>query len=137
MDETVRVNEPECGYQFEPLSQRVIGAALAVHKQLGPGFREDVYENVLCMEFDKRGLQYQQQLDITVRYDGAPVGTHTLDLLVEGSLVVELKAVFALADVHYAHLTAYLRAADVRVGLLLNFGQLPLGIKRLVNTHRR
>jgi len=136
MDETVRVNEPGGGYQFEPLSQRVIGAALAVHKQLGPGFREDVYENALCMELDKQGLQYHRQPDITVRYDGVPVGTHTLDLLVEGSLVVELKAVFALADVHYAQLTAYLRAADVRVGLLLNFGQLPLGIKRMVNKHR-
>jgi GxxExxY protein len=58
------------------------------------------------------------------------------DFLVERSLVVEPKAVFALADVHYAQLTAYLRAADARVGLLLNFGQLPLGIKRLVNNHR-
>ncbi len=136
MDETVRVNEPEGGYQFEPLSQQVIGAALAVHKQLDPGFREEVYENALCMELDKRGLRYDRQVDISVHYDGALVGTHTLDLLVERSLVVELKAVFTLAEVHYAQLTAYLRAADARVGLLLNFGQLPLGIKRLVNTHR-
>jgi GxxExxY protein len=136
MDETGHVAEPQVGYQFEPLSQRVIGAAIAVHTQLGPGFREDVYENALCLEFDMRGLRYERQCDIPAYYDGVLVGDHTLDLLVEGSLVIELKAVSVLAEVHYAQLTAYLRAANVRVGLLLNFGQMPLGIKRLVNNHK-
>ena len=84
MAEASGISEPREGYQFEPRSQRVIGAAIAVHKQLGPGFREEVYENALCMELDKRGLQYARQVDIPVRYDGALVGEHTLDLLVEG-----------------------------------------------------
>jgi GxxExxY protein len=130
-----RVAEPGGGYQFEPCSQRVIGAAIAVHKELGPGFREELYENALCLEFDRRGLQYQRQLEIPVSYQGIQVGTHTLDLLVERALVVELKSVSILVDVHYAQLQAYLRAADVRAGLLLNFGELPLGIKRLVNNY--
>jgi GxxExxY protein len=111
----------------------VIAAAIAVHKELGPGFREEVYENGLCMELEERGIPYARQIEIPVHYRGECVGSHTLDLLVEGSLVLELKSVSVLLDVHYAQLTAYLRAADARIGLLLNFGMMPLGIKRQVN----
>ena len=130
-----RVAEPGGGYQFEPRSQRVIGAAIAVHKALGPGFREELYENALCLEFDRLGLQYECQVEIPVSYHGVLVGTHFLDLLVQRALVVELKSVTEQLDVHYAQLRAYLRAADARVGLLINFGALPIGIKRLVNKY--
>ena len=130
-----RIAEPEGGYHFDPLSNRAIGAAIAVHKELGPGFREELYDNALCLEFDRRGVPYERQLDIPVRYHGVVVGTHTLDLLVEKALVVELKSVSMLLAVHYAQVEAYLGAADARVGLLLNFGAVPLGIKRLVNNY--
>ena len=135
MDGADRVAEPEGGYQFEPLSQRVIAAAIAVHKELGPGFREEVYDSALRLELEERGIQYARQVEIPVHYRGRFVGTHTLDLLIEGTQVVELKSVAVLLEVHHAQLTAYLRAADVRVGLLLNLGTMPLGIKRQVNRY--
>jgi GxxExxY protein len=136
MDGEARVAEPVGpGYNFEPVSQRVIGAAIEVHKRLGPGFRESVYEKALHVEFQKRSLAYQTKVVIPVHYDGIQVGDHELDLLVENSVVVELKAVSCFQEVHFAQLLAYLRAADVRVGLLLNFGEMPLGIKRLVNRY--
>src|SRR5713101_5091283 len=78
--EACRIAEPQGQYQFEPLSSRVIAAAIAVHKQLGPGFREELYENALCIELDRRGLSYARQVDVPVHYDGILVGTHTLDL---------------------------------------------------------
>src|SRR5207237_7199321 len=134
-EEPRSVAEPQGVYQFEPLSERVIGAALEVHRQLGPGFREEVYENALRLEFDTRGIQYLSQCEIPVHYQGVLVGEHKLDFLVESALVVELKSVSLLLDVHFAQLPAYLRAADVRVGLLLNFGEHPLKIKRLVNKY--
>src|SRR5205809_62390 len=136
MEEGLRIAEPSgAGYVFEPLSQRVIGAAIEVHKRLGPGFREEVYHNALGIELEKRSLRYARKVVIPVSYDGLKVGEHELDLLVADSIVVELKAVSCLLEVHQAQVTAYLRAADVRVGLLLNFGELPLGIKRIVNKY--
>ena len=106
-----------------------------MHRRLGPGFREELYENALCIEFDKRGIGYSRQVPITVHYDGHEIGLHGLDLIVEGSLVLELKAVSCLLDVHAAQLLAYLRAANAPVGLLLNFGEMPLKVKRLVNNY--
>jgi GxxExxY protein len=135
MDEASWVAEPAGSYEFESLSSRVIGAAIEVHKQLGPGFKEEVYETALCHELSKRGIRFAYQVTIPVHYDGVLVGTHVLDLLVEDSLVVELKFVATLLDVHYAQLQGYLRAAGVHVGLLLNFGDHPLTIKRLVNKY--
>jgi GxxExxY protein len=131
------VSEPAgVSYNFDPLSHRVIGAALEVHRRLGPGFREELYENALHIELEKQGLPFDNHVVITVCYDGQAVGDHQLDLVVEGTVVVELKAVSCLLDVHRAQLLAYLRAANLRVGLLLNFGQLPLGIHRVVNGYQ-
>jgi GxxExxY protein len=136
MDEGMRVAEPVGpGYNFEPVSQRVIGAAIEVHKRLGPGFREVVYEKALHIEFQKRNIAYQTKVVIPVHYEGIQVGDHELDLLVEKSLVVELKAVSSFHELHTGQLLAHLRAADVRVGLLFNFGEVPLGIKRIVNRY--
>jgi GxxExxY protein len=103
---------------------------------LGPGFREEVYENALCLELEQRSIRYERQVEFPVHYLGRLVGDHQLDLVIQRTLVVELKAVFKLAEVHQAQLLAYLRAADLRVGLLLNFGEVPLGIKRIVNRYQ-
>jgi GxxExxY protein len=135
MDEELSVSEPRGSYEFEPLSSRVIAAAIAVHKQLGPGFREEIYENALCIEFNRRGLTFARQADVNVYYDGKLVGKYSLDFLVGDKVVVELKSVTVLLDVHHAQLRGYLRATGKRVGLLLNFGQHPLGIKRMVNSY--
>jgi len=111
----------------------VIGAAIEAHKRLGPGFREDVHERALYIELEKRGISFVRQFEVDVFYDGLKVGEHVLDLVVEGRLVVELKAVSALAEVHRDQVVGYLRAANLELGLLLNFGESPLGIRRLVN----
>ncbi len=132
--EGLRVAEPEqTSYRFEPVSGRIIRAAVRVHKALGPGFREELYLNAMCIELEKSGLRYGRRVDYPVYYEGQKVGTHELDLLIEDSIIVELKAVSAILEVHKAQLLAYLRAANKRVGLVINFGEMPLGIKRLLN----
>jgi GxxExxY protein len=113
------------------LSGRVIDAATAVHRTLGPGFIESVYENALCVELLRRGIAFERQKSLPIVYEGEKVGEHRLDLLVEGRLVVELKAVKALEDVFFAVGRSYLKAAGVEDGLLLNFASMPLTVKRI------
>jgi GxxExxY protein len=113
------------------LSGRVIEAALAVHRTLGPGFLESVYENALCVELGKRQMAYERQKAIKIMYQGIEVGEHRLDLLVEGKLMIELKAVKAIEDIFFAIGRSYLKAAGIEDGLLLNFAAMPLTIKRI------
>ena len=113
------------------LSSRVIEAAIAVHKALGPGFLESVYENALCIELRRMGIHFEQQKPGGIFYQGEEVGQHRLDLLVEGILLVELKAVSALEDVFFAVARAQMRAADIPDGMILNFASMPLTIKRV------
>ena len=114
------------------LSRLVIGCALVVANTLGSGFVEKVYENALAYELRKRGLAVAQQDGIVVRYDGAVVGEYTTDLLVEEVVLVEIKAIVALATVHRAQCLNYLKATGLRLCLLLNFGPPRLEIKRIV-----
>lgn len=127
-DESTKV-----GFVFDELSSRVIAAAVEVHRQLGPGFLESVYEQALGIELRKRGIPFESQKQVAVLYDGHKVGTHVLDVLVDGRLIVELKAVSGLEDIHFAQVVSYLKATGARVGLLLNFNSPKLVIKRLVN----
>jgi GxxExxY protein len=113
------------------LSSRVIEAAIEVHKTLGPGFIESVYESALCLELTHRGLAFERQKTVPVLYRGEPIGEHRLDLLVEKSLVVELKAVAALDDIFFAVGRSYMKAVGVDDGLLLNFATMPLTIRRI------
>jgi GxxExxY protein len=113
------------------LSGRVIEAAIKVHQTLGPGFLESIYENALCAELTKRGIRFERQKPLTVFYEGLPVGEHRLDLMVEGVLVVELKAVAELDRIFFAVGRSYLKAAGVEDGLILNFSAMPLTIKRI------
>jgi len=106
---------------------------LAVRDSLGAGFVEGIYQRALEMELAARGIPYQRQLEVLVRYRGEVVGVHRLDLLVDGSVVVELKAVSAILDAHLAQLRSYLKAIDCRVGILINFGAAVLGVRRVVN----
>ena len=118
---------------FDKLSSQVIAAAIEVHKRLGPGFLESIYEEALWLELFDRGIPFESQKRITVFYGDRPVGDHVLDLLVAGRLVVELKAVKQLEDIFYAQVRSYLRATGVEVGLLLNFSSRTLDIKRIVS----
>lgn len=120
------------GREFDDLSGRVIAAAIEVHKTLGPGFLEGVYEQSLRIELRKRGIPFESQKEILVSYSGQTVGRHVLDLLIDRQLVVELKAVEIVDRAHLAQVKSYLRATAASVGLLLNFAEMPLGIHRVV-----
>lgn len=113
------------------LSSRVIEAAIEVHKSLGPGFLESVYEHALCIELRNAGIRFEQQKSIDIFYQGEVVGQHRLDLLIEGIFLVEVKAVSHLEDVFFAVARAQMRAAEINDGLILNFASMPLTIKRV------
>jgi GxxExxY protein len=120
------------GYDFEPLSGQIIEAAISVHKQLGPGFLESIYESAMKVALRHRGIAYECQKEITVFFEQEEVGTHRLDLMVQGEVIVELKAAKALEDIHYAQVKSYLKATGLRVGLLMNFNAPTLIVKRIV-----
>jgi GxxExxY protein len=118
------------------LSSEIIGAAIAVHKELGPGLLESVYESALAVELGDRRIPLARQVDIQVRYKGKPLPGHLrLDLLVAQRVVVEVKAVERVHELHEAQLLSYLRLASLRVGLLINFNvpRLREGVRRMSN----
>jgi len=115
----------------DPLTERIIGCAFKVANALGHGFLEKVYENALVHELRKAGLEVVQQQGLEVHYDGVLVGEFQVDLLVEGRILVELKAVAGLQDVHVAQSLNYLKASGKPVCLLFNFGR-SLQVRRLV-----
>jgi GxxExxY protein len=117
----------------DQLSNKIIGCALTVSNTLGAGFLEKVYENALAHELRKAGLTVDQEYPITVHYDGVAVGSYAADLLVERTVLVELKAVTALDTIHRAQCINYLKATGLRLCLLLNFGSPRLEMKRVVN----
>jgi GxxExxY protein len=119
-------------HQFDDLSRRVIGAAIEVHRELGPGFLESIYEEALKIEFSEHHINYDHQKEIKIEYLGEVVGVHRMDLVVEDKIIVELKAVKDLIDIHFAQLKSYLKATGLKVGLLLNFSKPTLEIKRVV-----
>ncbi|MBU4344112.1 MAG: GxxExxY protein [Desulfobacteraceae bacterium] len=120
-------------YQFEELSNKIIGAAIEVHRALGPGFLENIYEEALKIELSELKIYYDNQKEIKIKYRNIEVGQHRLDMIVENVIIIELKAVKEFADIHFAQLRSYLKATGLKVGLLLNFGKPTLGIKRVVN----
>ena len=111
----------------------VIGAAVEVHKELGPGFLESIYEEALKVQLSKEDFYFDSQKEIKIEYLGAQVGLHRLDLVVENKIIVELKAVAELSDIHFAQLRSYLKATGLKVGLLVNFSKPTLGARRVVN----
>lgn len=122
--------------EYNVLSGRIIGAAMEVHKILGPGLLEGVYESCFLAELRSRGLRVEQQVAVPIVYKGQQVGTPLkLDIIVEDSVVVELKTVSEILDIHSAQLLSYLKLADKKLGLIINFNciQLKEGIKRVAN----
>lgn len=115
----------------EELTGRIIRAAIEVHRALGPGFLEAIYEEALSTEFDHQRIPYERQKPVKIRYRERVVGEHRLDFLVEGSVVVELKAVQALENIHFAIVRSYLKSLSLSTALLLNFATMPLTVKRV------
>ncbi len=112
------------------LTDRIIAAAIRVHRALGPGFLENVYEEALAVEFALSGIQFVRQKPIALFYKDHQIGEHRLDFLIEDKIVVELKAINALEDIHFAIGRSYLKATNLEDGLLFNFATAPLTIKR-------
>ena len=121
---------------LDTLAYAVIGAAIEVHRNLGPGYLESVYEEALGIEFGLLGIRFARQVSVSVSYKGRPVGEGRLDYLVGECLIVELKAVEALAPIHKAQVISYLRTTGFRLGLLINFNVpvLKQGIQRIILT---
>jgi GxxExxY protein len=116
------------------VTDQIIGCAIEVHRTLGPGLLESIYEKALCFELQSRGIKVHAQLAIPVVYKGQSLGEHRLDLLVEDQVIVELKAVDRLDPVFHAQVLSYLRLTGKQVGLLINFNVPVLkdGIKRIM-----
>jgi GxxExxY protein len=118
------------------LSEKIIGCAIEVHKNLGPGLLESAYEECLCYEFTREGLIFERQKSISIAYKEITIcNAYRIDLLVENSIIIEIKSVEAILPVHEAQLLTYLTLSGKKVGLLINFNEkiLKNGLKRIVN----
>ena len=120
-------------YEHDPLTHRIIGCAIEVHRELGPGLLESTYERALCLELRMVGLQFTRQVVVPVLYKGASIGEYRADLVIDSKVVVEIKSVERLMGLHQAQLLAYMRVLRLPRGLLLNFNSevLRTGIRRL------
>jgi len=122
------------GYKHEALTRNVIGCAMQVHRTLGNGFQEVIYQRALDIEFALQGLHARREVEMPVFYRETQIGTRRVDFMVEGIVLVELKAVIRLEDAHLAQAKNYLEAFRLEVGLLINFGARSLEFRRLINT---
>jgi len=120
-------------YLHDPLSERIIGCAMSVHRALGPGLLESTYEEALCIELRDDGLSYSRQIGVPICYKGRLIGEYRPDLVVDNKVVVEIKSVERLIGIHQAQVLAYMRVLNVSVGLLINFNGevLRTGVRRL------
>lgn len=123
-------------YKHADITRKIIGAAMKVHSTLGNGFQEVIYQRAMAIEMTKIGLDFQRELVMPIYYDNKQIGTRRVDFLVEGKVMLELKAVTALEDVHLAQAINYLEAYGLEVGLLINFGSKSLQFRRLINSKR-
>ncbi|MFA4907553.1 MAG: GxxExxY protein [archaeon] len=123
--------------KYEELTRRIIGCAMQVHSTLGNGFQEVIYQRCLAIEFIENEIGFQRELEMPIFYHNQQVGTRRVDFFVEDKIMVELKALILLEDVHLAQAINYLEAYNLEVGLLINFGAKSLEFKRLMNKKYR
>ncbi|MFA7662667.1 MAG: GxxExxY protein [Patescibacteria group bacterium] len=119
-------------YKYSETTSKIIGSAIEVHKILGNGFQEVVYQRALAIEMKKRELLFERELEMELLYKGFDIGTRRVDFFIENKIMLEIKAVIKLEDVHLAQAINYLEAYDLEIGLLINFGSKSLEIKRLM-----
>lgn len=122
------------GAEGKGITDRLIAAAMEVHSQLGPGYNEAIYEEALCLELANRNIPFERQKIIKLNYKGHSIGEGRLDLLIDNQIIVELKAVEALNDIHLSQVLSYLKMTGLTLGYLINFNvrSLKFGIKRVV-----
>ena len=120
-------------YKYSDLTGKIIGCAMEVHKALGNGFQEVIYQRALEIEMSVAGLNFNREFEMPIYYRNQQIGTRRVDFLVEDVISVELKAITKLEDVHFAQAINYLEAYNLEIGLLINFGEQSLKFKRLTN----
>ncbi len=121
-------------YKFKEITEKIIGAAMRVHSALGNGFQEVIYQRALEIEMDDSGLKFARELSMPIYYKNKQIGERRVDFFVESKIMVELKAIIQIENVHLAQAKNYLEAYNVQVGLLINFGSISLQFKRLENS---
>jgi GxxExxY protein len=121
-------------YKYSALTEKIIGCAIEVHKIIGNGFQEVIYQRALEMEMNLQGLKFSREFEMPIFYKNNRIGTRRVDFLVEDVISVEIKAVIQLEDVHMAQAINYLEAYNLEIGLLINFGSKSLTFKRLTNS---
>ncbi len=119
--------------ELNDLSNRIIGIAIDIHKKLGPGFQEKIYEEALLKEFERSGIGYEKQKVVRVDYNGLTLGNQRIDLLVNCAIILEIKACTKIIPLYRDQLISYLKTANKKLGLILNFGNRRLEIKRVVH----
>ncbi|TAG32243.1 MAG: GxxExxY protein [Sphingobacteriia bacterium] len=120
-------------YKYSELTSKIIGCAMTVHKALGNGFQEVIYQRALEIEMRLSGIEFNREFQMPIFYKEVQIGTRRVDFLVEGIISVELIAITKLEDVHFAQAINYLEAYNLEIGLLINFGETSLNFKRLTN----
>jgi GxxExxY protein len=123
--------------QHEELTRKIIGCAMKVHSTLGTGFQELIYQKALAIEMQKQNLSFGREIEMTIFYDGIDIGKRRVDFFVGEIIMVELKAVSILNDLHLAQAMNYLEAYNLPIGLLINFGSKSMEFKRVYNTKHR
>lgn len=121
--------------KHEDLTHKIIGCAMKVHSTLGNGFQEVIYQRALAIEMEKQGLGFKREMEMSIFYDGIDIGTRRVDFFVEDFVMVELKAIIHLEDVHLAQAMNYCQAYNLPIGLLINFGSKSLEFKRVYNVN--
>lgn len=124
-------------YKFSEITSKVIGCAMKVHQKMRNGYQEIIYHRCLVIEFKKEGIVFQEEMELPIFYEETEVGRRRVDFLVDKKVVLEIKAVSELNDIHLAQALNYLEGLNLEIGLLLNFGSKSLEIKRLINNKVR
>jgi len=119
-------------YKYSKLTSKIIGSAMEVHKFLGNGFQEIIYQRALNIELEKMKLSFVREQEMDIEYKGINIGTRRVDFFIESRIMLEIKAVIKLEDVHLAQAINYLEAYNLEIGLLINFGSKSLQFKRLM-----
>ena len=119
-------------YEHSELTGKIIGCAMEVHKILGNGFQEVIYQRALAIEMTRQNIEYSREFEMEIYYKGDRIGLRRVDFFVEGKIMVELKAVIQMEDVHLAQAINYLEAYNMKIGLLINFGNTSLQFKRVM-----
>ncbi len=121
--------------KHEELTHKIIGCAMKVHSTLGNGFQEVIYQRALAIEFQKQGVSFQREMEMTIFYDGENIGTRRVDFFAEENIMIELKAIIKLEEIHLAQAMNYCQAYNLPIGLLINFGAKSLEFKRVYNVN--